>query len=503
MTEIFQPLDSEDLEVASFRKIGPIPSGGVAEALSQALSHMPNGNGNGYHEEGPSFDNVRWYAWDGIQRAEPSAGELQREKVTTETGATFDVIGIPLEEDEYKNYYLGYANAILWPLNHGYVGKMDTEHLDEYWDAYKKVNRKFAETMASNISRESLISFQDYQLLLGAKYLREELSKNGMEDVPPLALVVHTPVATRDDFAQLPPHHRQELLEGYLSHDLIGFHTEEYVEDFRLTVRRFLPEATVLETPNGLTITHNGRRTIVDISPIGVDPRILRKRARNPEVLEDADAIRRNLGDTKMIFNAARRDYMKGFPEGLDAIRELYRHHPETRGKSIYVQGDQPSRSGIKDYDEIDGIIDSKVNSVSDEFKTESWSPIARYTGGFKRDHMYSREMETDVLFITSTRDGFNLVVPEFFCLNRRNGVAVVSDRVGATAVYSEYIVQVNIFNARETAEGLEYALNMPEQERSDLIEGGRKTAEEYSVQRWGNRHVSLMRKIKTGWDGN
>lgn len=498
-----QHTNAEELEVASLRKIGKIPSGGVAEALNQALSHMPNGNGNGYHEEGPSFDNVRWYAWDGEQRTEPFSGELQYEQVTTETGATFDVIGIPLEEDEYKNYYLGYANSVLWPLNHGYVGKVDREHLNEYWETYQKVNRKFAEVMAGNIKSENLIWFQDYQLVLGAKYLREELTKQGMEHVPPMALFIHTPIATRDDFAQLPSHQRRELLEGYLSHDLLGFHTKEYVEDFRLTVRRFLPEATVLETPDGLAITHNGRKTIVDTSPIGVDPRVLRKRARNSEVLEDADAIRKSLGDTKMIFNAARRDYMKGFPEGLDAIRSLFQYHPETRGTVVYVQGDQPSRSGIKDYDEISPIIDDKVNSISDEYKTPDWFPIHRHTGGFKREHMNSREMEADVLFITSTRDGFNLVVPEFFCLNRRNGVAVVSDRVGATAVYSEYIVQVNVFNARETAEGLDYALNMPEQERAYLMEGGRRTAEEYSVQRWANRQISFMRQIRTGWNGN
>jgi trehalose-6-phosphate synthase len=501
---IEQLAPSEELSVASLRKIGPVPSGGVAEALSQSLSHMPNGNGNGHYEDGPTFDKVRWYAWDGEQRSEPATGELQHEIVTTETGATFDVIGIPLEQDEYNDYYLGYANSVLWPLNHGYVGKVDRENAETYWRSYVEVNRKFAETMAPQITAENLVWFQDYQLVLGAKYLREELDKLGVDQAPPMALFVHTPIATRDDFAYLPTHQRKELLEGYLSHDLIGFHTEEYVQDFRQTIRRFLPDASVIETPQGLVVNYNGRRTIVDISPIGVDPRILRKRAKNPEVLDDADAIRAGLGDTRMIFNAARRDYMKGFPEGLDAIRELYRNHEETRETSVYVQGDQPSRSGIKDYDEIDGIIDSKVNAVSDEFKTATWPvPIARFTGGFKRNHMYSREMEADVLFITSTRDGFNLVVPEFFCLNRRNGVAVVSDRVGATAVYSEHIVQVNIFNARETAEGLAYALNMPEQERADLMEGGKKTAEEYSVQRWANRHVSLMRRIKTGWDGN
>lgn len=501
---------TEVLHVVSNRKIEANPTGGMAEAMNQALS-ASNGdsNGNGHKIEIPEIK--IWTAWDGKKRTEPATQAFEKEIVTTATGTSYEVIGIPLEADEYDDYYLGYSNEVLWPLNHGYPEYSQYDN-EKYWEAYKKVNRKDAGIIADSLLQmtdenplyQPLIWYQDYHKVLGAKYLREELRTRGMPDeqMPPMALFMHTPIASRDDFSLLPDHQQDELLDGYLNYDLLGFHTTDYVKNFRRYVQKFSPDAVLLDTPDGLSITHNGRRTLVGTFPIGIDPKFLHTQADTQEVQEDAVAVRAGLGKRKMIFNAARRDYMKGFPEGLDAINTLYTRHPQVLGNVVYVQGDQPSRSEIDKYAEIDGQIQERVDRISDRFKRADWLPIDRYVEGFKRPLMLSRLQETDILFISSTRDGFCLVPLEFLELNERNGVAVVSDRVGAATVYDEAMLTVNIYNERETAEALYYAYNMPEQERKDMIERGRSLIRENDIHTWANKQLQQMRRIRTGLRG-
>lgn len=505
--------DPEVLHVISNRMIGKNPAGGMSEAVNQALSAV-NGESNGgsYTTEIPEIK--IWTGWDGKRRKRQPRKTYERKTVITPTGTSYETIGIPLFEDEYDNYYLGYSNKVIWPLNHDYPDKchFDSEEIERYWEAYKAVNRKDATIIAETILRMAeenpsyrpLVWYQDYHKILGAKYLREELRQKGMPDeqMPPMALFMHTPIATREDFSLLPENQIQELLEGYLSFDLVGFHTEEYLHDFKLTVlrfRQFLPGVEVLDTPDGLSVTYNGRRTIVGTFPIGIDQKFLNDQAGHRSVIRDARKIREGLGDKKMIFNAARRDYMKGFPEALDAIRDLFTYHPQVREHVVYVQGDQPTRGGIEEYDEIKPIIDTKVNDISNQFKTDGWVPIERYVKGFTRPLMLSRLKQTDILFVSSTRDGFCLVPLEFMELNERNGVAVVSDRIGAASIYDEAMLTVDISNPKATAKILNYAYNMKEQERIDMLERGRSLIRENNVHVWAGKQLDFMRRIRTG----
>ena len=58
----------------------------------------------------------------------------------------YDVVPVPLSALEVEEYYEGFSNSTLWPLYHDTVAFPEFHR--EWWDAYRTVNRRFAETTA-------------------------------------------------------------------------------------------------------------------------------------------------------------------------------------------------------------------------------------------------------------------------------------------------------------------------------------------------------------------
>ena len=82
--------------------LGENPSGGLVVALADALS------GGGL-----------WIGNSG--KLDPQADEA----LTPHPGAPFDRLSFDLTREEHENYYLGYANQVLWPLCHNRVDRSE------------------------------------------------------------------------------------------------------------------------------------------------------------------------------------------------------------------------------------------------------------------------------------------------------------------------------------------------------------------------------------------
>lgn len=99
---------------------------------------------------------------------------------------------------------------------------------DGPWQAYQKVNELFADAVAKEARKGDLIWVHDYHLMLLPKLLRERLAKEDKHCA--LGFSLHTPFPASDFWRALPV--RNNLIEGLLSSDLIGFHTDEYKQNF-------------------------------------------------------------------------------------------------------------------------------------------------------------------------------------------------------------------------------------------------------------------------------
>ncbi|HLQ81950.1 MAG TPA: trehalose-6-phosphate synthase, partial [Bacillota bacterium] len=74
------------------------------------------------------------------------------------------LVPVPLSATEVQEYYEGFSNGTLWPLYHDVVEF--PEYHREWWDAYVKINKRFASRAADVTQHNGTVWVQDYQLQL-------------------------------------------------------------------------------------------------------------------------------------------------------------------------------------------------------------------------------------------------------------------------------------------------------------------------------------------------
>src|SRR5688500_16083699 len=102
-----------------------------------------------------------WIGWAGV--ADREFDPFENDGIS--------IIPVPLSAQELEDYYEGFSNDTIWPLYHDVIAP-PTFHR-EWWDAYVRVNRRFAEAAARAASDGAVVWVQDYQLQLVPKMLRE------------------------------------------------------------------------------------------------------------------------------------------------------------------------------------------------------------------------------------------------------------------------------------------------------------------------------------------
>ena len=109
-----------------------------------------------------------------------------------------------------------------------------------------------------------------------------------------------------------------------------------------------------------------------------------------------------------------RLDYTKGLVARLKALECMYEHYPQWRSKVTFLQVAVPSRTDVKEYQELKSEIDQLVGHINGRFSTPAWSPIRYIFGSVNQQDLAAYYRDADVALITPLRDGMNLVAKEF-----------------------------------------------------------------------------------------
>ncbi|MFV0471982.1 MAG: trehalose-6-phosphate synthase, partial [Paludibacteraceae bacterium] len=166
-----------------------------------------------------------WIGWPGIHTDDDS----EKEEITTKLHE-LNYHPVFLSADQIENYYEGYSNSTIWPLCHYFFSFI--EYKTEYWEAYRQVNQLFCQESLPFIENDDIIWIQDYQLMLLPKMIRDNKPKTN------IGYFHHIPFPSYELFRVLPE--REEVLEGLLGADLIGFHTHDYMRHFISAIYRVL-----------------------------------------------------------------------------------------------------------------------------------------------------------------------------------------------------------------------------------------------------------------------
>jgi trehalose-6-phosphate synthase len=403
-----------------------------------------------------------------------------------------DRIGIPPEAPRYtlrrvwltrkeeSGYYYGLSNSALWPLCHIVYKRPHFSRAD--WEMYRSVNERFRDAVLEEARDGPAIVFvQDYHFALLPRLL-----KSARPDLQVIQFW-HIPWPNREAFRIFP--WGEELLDGMLGNDLLGFHLQYHCNNFLDTVDRAIEARVDYEH---FRVYRGGRPTYVRPFPISVDFLQIGEDVAAAEVEQRKTAFFKELeienGGPKLLVGADRIDYTKGIPERLRAFDLLLTRRPEFRTKVMMVQLAAPSRTHVEEYRRLNEELDALVDDINWRHQTEQWTPIRLLRGHHDYYSVLAACRMARVLLVTSLHDGMNLVAKEFVAARTDvDGVLLLSQYTGSARDLVD-AVQVNPYDVDQMVDAMARALTMPKAERRRRMSRMRAQVGKNTVYGWGDR---------------
>ncbi len=122
-----------------------------------------------------------WFGWSGKVSKE---GESPAASVVLRRRRTY--ITLDLSENDFQEYYNGFANRVLWPVLHYRVDLAEFTSVD--LSGYLRVNSRFADALSPFITPDDVVWVHDYHLLPFAKELRARGHNNPIGFLPAYSL---------------------------------------------------------------------------------------------------------------------------------------------------------------------------------------------------------------------------------------------------------------------------------------------------------------------------
>jgi trehalose-6-phosphate synthase len=392
-----------------------------------------------------------------------------------------------LTKEEEDGYYYGFANEGLWPLCH--ITHTRPDFRLEDWTHYVEVNEKFADAVLREIAREEspLILVQDYHLALLPSLIKERRPD------AKVAIFWHIPWPNPEAYGICP--WRQEILQGMLGSDIIGFHIQFHCNNFLETVDRFLESKIDWEQ---FSVTRAGHTTLVKPFPISVsfEPSF---GETPPEEWPEKEDLLRGIGVQAEYLGVGvdRIDYTKGIPERFRAIERFFEKYPEYLGRFTFVELGAPSRTHIKKYRDLVAEIEEMVERINWRFRTKTWRPIVFLKAHHTHEAIDPYYKASDLCMVTSLHDGMNLVAKEFVSVREdEDGVLILSQFTGASRELKDALI-VNPYDIEQMADAICLALRMPPEERRDRMGRMRGNVRDHNIYRWAGKLIAELARLR------
>ncbi|MFK8056125.1 MAG: bifunctional alpha,alpha-trehalose-phosphate synthase (UDP-forming)/trehalose-phosphatase [Saprospiraceae bacterium] len=449
------------------------------------LIYFPSAGGlaTGLNSLDDSLDR-KWVGWPGKAIKEEWEQEAIRKDLKGD-----GLVPVFLTNKEIENFYGGFSNKVIWPHFHYFTQYTDYTH-DEYWKAYTKVNRKFADAIGPLIEEGDTVWVHDYQLMLLPGMIRET-----HPDVA-IGFFLHIPFPSYEIFRILP--WREEILKGVLGSDLIGFHTFGYMRHFLSAAYRiggFEHQFGRMEI--------EGRKVNVDVYPMGID---YEKYAfHEPDKDDDnVQAIMNISRGLRIVLSVDRLDYTKGIPQRIRAIGRFLASHPEYTRQVSFVMLVVPSRDSVDQYQELKHEVETLVGEVNGMHGTFDWTPIKYFYRSLSFGSLNALYQRSDVALITPLRDGMNLVAKEYIASKEKSmrGVLILSEMAGAANELTDAIT-VNPQDSEEMVKALDQALSMSVEEQELRLSKMQERLRKYDVSNWAAAFMKDLKKLTMPAESN
>lgn len=438
------------------------------------------------HKGGESL----WIGWSGLtdedipKKLSPKIDEALAEHGCSKVGLT---------KDDIDGFYFGFSNRTVWPLFHYFMEY--TEFELDFWNTYKAVNQKFADAILEKADDNDIIWVHDYQLMLVPQMVKEKRPN------ATIGFFLHIPFPSYEIFRTMP--WREEVLEGLLGSDLIGFHTYDYERHFLSSVRRLL----------GLDVSFNdiyleNRVIKVDSFPMGIDydkfasaaqAGKTRKGNARSDFKVKLDEHKKSAPDTKLIVSIDRLDYSKGIAKRINAFEYFLNKYPQYKEKVRLIILAVPSRSNVPQYKLLKREIDELVGRINGELSTVNWTPIWYFYRSMPFENLIDLYTSCDIAWLTPLRDGMNLVAKEYIATRTdKTGVLILSEMAGSAYEMNEALL-INPNNFEQQADTLKQAITMPKEEQVARNMFLQNRLKRYNVEVWANEFMQALEGQRKG----
>jgi trehalose 6-phosphate synthase len=353
------------------------------------------------------------------------------------------------------------------------------------------VNEKFALAVLEELEKidEPCVLIQDYHFALLPRLIKDKRPDARV------GLFWHIPWPNPESFGICP--WQRELLHGMLGADLIGFHIQFHCNNFLETVDRVLEARIDWEQ---FAVRRANHRTSVRPFPISIDYQDVPPKFPAGQAPERAkETLLSSLGvQVKYLaVGVDRLDYTKGILERFRGIERFLEKYQPYQGEFTFVELAAPSRTSIKQYQDLTAAIEAESERINLRFQSGEWKPII-----FLKRHHSHEEIRpfyevADICLVTSLHDGMNLVAKEFVSARAdEQGVLILSRFTGAARELRDALI-VNPYDIEELADAIRSALEMRAEEQGVRMRRMRDTLRDRNIYRWAGDLITALVEVR------
>lgn len=434
-----------------------------------------------YFDKGDDRTTVEENIWVGVADFPQSRWDKHSK---AQSGWSYKVEPIFVEEKTFNKFYNGFCNATIWPLFHFFPSYVDFE--SNTFESYQEVNRIFADRLREMIRPGDIVWIHDYHLMLLPEMIRQ-FAPNAS-----IGFFLHIPFPAFDVFRLMHDNWKEKIIHGLLGADLIGFHTHEYVQHFLKTMRM------VSGYDHRYREIHAKARVVkADLYPLGIDFEKFNSASSRQAVRDHKQSIAEKFGGQKVLFSVDRLDYTKGVTHRLSGFEKFLELYPEWRGKVVFIMVVVPSRQIVSKYNERRKLIEEQVGRINGKYSTLEWQPIIYRYSQLDFDELCALYQVAHAALITPLRDGMNLVAKEYVASrDEKDGVLILSEFAGAANELGE-ATMVNPTDRYEVARAIDTALKVPHAEQVRNMELMQARVREKDVHTWVGNFLDDLQATK------
>jgi trehalose 6-phosphate synthase len=399
------------------------------------------------------------------------------------------------DEEAYDRFYNIIANPMLWFIQHYLWDQSNApdirrHEVEAFEFGYNVVNEDLAAAVLEEIDGldEPVVMVHDYQL-----YTLPAMVRKARPDAF-LHHFVHIPWTQSDSWKVLPTHIRDEIYQGILANDIVGFHTKQYRRNFLQCCVDLL--GCEVDYERGV-VHHGGREVWVRAYPLPIDWRATRAIARRDRVAQFEERLLRRRREFS-ILRVDRADLSKNVLRGFTGFDIFLEQHPEYLERITFTAQLMPSRTDVPEYAEYLERIEALVAVVNHRHGTPDWMPIDLKLRDDLEEAVASYK-QYDVIMVNAMFDGMNLVAKEAALVNEREGVSILSENTGAHEELGDFALSVNPFDVQELADSIHAALTMPAPERARRSVGLKEILTSRDPGDWIDDQIADIRRKARG----